>query len=295
MDDPEFLQHGKEFLSDSRNKIKLHGLIAQRTRETFSLISNDVLPVDSGWSQDKFLERLKKYEDAISDLQTIGILISYWWMYDDCRNLLTLPAKQLASTLSSTSGNTGLIALRWYPILLLTYSSGIAAIAGGQYKNLYEIMHFETRDSSGRRSRVIKAIFENLSNVVDTFKTIPGHERNRLPLSEYLFEFFQPKIDDLLFLGADYEIAFDEFEVLLALEHAHINQKEHNSIWGPPGRFTWKLRGGDEGSPLHRVIRQAENQGKSWPPVQSGFFDNSIERFQEIAKEYTGWVSQFGF
>ena len=293
MDDPEFLQQSKELLSDSRNKIKLHSLIAQRTRETLSLISNDVLPVDSGWSQDKFLERLKKYENAISDLQTIGILISYWWMYDDCRNLLALPAKQLASPLSSTSGNTGLIALRWYPILLLTYSSGIAAIAGGQYKNLYEIMHFETRDSYNRPSLLIIALFESFSNVVDAFKMIPDHERNRLPLSEYLFKFFQPKIEDLLFLGTDYETAFDEFEVLLALEHSHINQKQHNSTWGPPGRFSWKFHNGDERSPFHRVLRQAESQGNLWLPIKEGFFDGSTERFKETAKKYSERLSQF--
>lgn len=295
MDDPEFLQQGKEFLSDSRNRMKLHSLIAKKTRETLSLLSNDVLPVESGWSKDKFLERLKNYEDAISDLQALEVLISYWWEYDDCRNFLTLPARQFASVLSPISGNSGLIALRWYPILLLTYSSGIVAIAGSQYENLYELMHFETQDSSSRPSLLIKALFDGLADVANAFKMIPDHERNHVPLSEYLFKLLYPMIDNLLFLGTDYETAFDEFEVLLALEYAHINQKEHNNIWGPLGRFVRKFRGGDERSPLHRVLMQAESQGNSWLPIQTGFFDGSADRFKEIANEYRNWISRVSF
>jgi hypothetical protein len=102
-------------------------------------------------------------------------------------------------------------------------------------------------------------------------------------------------IDDLLFLGTDYESAFDHFEVLLALEYAHINLKKHNHLWGPPGRFTWKYRNQGEYSPMHQIISQAEIQGNSWLPIKTGFFDGSIERFKEIAAKYTELVSNTGW
>ena len=120
-------------------------------------------------------------------------------------------------------------------------------------------------------------------------------EADTVPLSEYLFKLFQPMIDDLLFLGTDYESTFDQFEVLLALEYAHINLKEFNHLWGPPGRFAWKYRSRGEYSPIHQIVRQAETQGNSWLPIKTGFIDSSIERFKEITAEYIKLISQFGW
>ena len=61
------------------------------------------------------------------------------------------------------------------------------------------------------------------------FSQLPGHKRHYVPCSEYLFKLLQPMLDDILFLGRDYEQYFDRFEVLLALVHADLEQAQSKS------------------------------------------------------------------
>lgn len=42
----------------------------------------------------------------------------------------------------------------------------------------------------------------------ELFKFIPGHERQYAPAREYLFKTIQPKLEDALLVGTDYEEQF---------------------------------------------------------------------------------------
>ena len=128
-------------------------------------------------------------------------------------------------------------------------------------------------------------------NRTGVLKHIPGHENNFTPLSEYLFKVLQPKLDDLLFLGKNYEYAFDTFEVFFALVVADIRQVRGQHVWGPIGRFGWKNSRGD-GSPLGRVIADARGMKDSWPPLRAGLFGGSSERFNKVATEYAQLIGQ---
>ena len=195
-----------------------------------------------------------------------------------------MPARRMSSSINVTPGTNPIC---WYPILLFTYSSGIAALAGGKYENLFHLLHAEVVDRNGTASPVILPLFEELSHVADEFKLLPGHERQYTPRSEYLFTLLQPKLDDLLFLGTDYESTFDQFEVLLALEYAHLKFKLNGSTWAPIGRFGWKHQRGAEYSPFNRLVSQAQNLETRWPALAAGFFDGSVTRFTEIAQAFS--------
>lgn len=287
-------QQTKDFLSDPHKRIQLHDLAVQNTQEVLFITSDDNLPLNTGWSTEEFVNRLGIYEEAIRDLQTIEILVSFWGD-NSHREILTKPLRLLSNRLGRKSGNTRLIALCWYPILVLTYSAGIGAIANENYSNLYELFHVRTRDESGNQSTLINALTSGMSNVNDAFKMLPDRERQYVPRSEYLYKILQPLIDDLLFLGADYESVFDQFEILFALEYAHIHGKEGHRIWGPVGRFGWKYHNWGESSPFHYVVKEAELHGNEWTPIKAGFFDGSIDRFKEIAKEYSSLISNLGW
>ena len=142
---------------------------------------------------------------------------------------------------------------------------------------------------------ILYAVTAGLSDVTDSFKHLPGHERHYAAKSEYLFKLLQPLVDDLLFIGPEYEAIFDTFEVLYALEHADHYSTEFHRVWGPPGRFGWKLWREDNSSPLHRVLHEAEQQGASWAPVKAGLFGGSIDRFKEISSKYKDYVSNLNW
>lgn len=282
------IEKTKEYLAEERNKIKLHDLVSLQTRELLSLSAEDYF-LQGAWSNEEFIERLKKYETIIADLCKIQALLAYWGS-EIHRETLILPIKKISGRIKSQSGLTGWLALRWYPALLLLYASGIAAVAAGKYDNLRALMQMSVHEENRGRTTAIRRTVSALSEIHDAFKLLPGHERNYAPRSEYLFKFLQPMLDDLLFLGEDYESHFDVFEIFLALEHAEQYAREdYGRIWGPPGRFAWK-RGA-----LGQVIAEAEAQRDSWQPIKAGLFGGSFKKFKEISSEYQNMVSNLGW
>jgi len=162
--------------------------------------------------------------------------------------------------------------------MLLMYAGGIAALAEDKYENLAAIMMTKvgSRHSGAEAKPIIVPATEGMLDVTraDLFKSLPGHERQYAPKSEYLFKTLQPMLEDLLFLGTSYERLFDRFEVLYALVVADCNYDEtYKRLWGPPGRFGWKLRDGN--NPFSDIIAEAEREQGDWPPLRAGLFGGS--------------------
>ena len=114
--------------------------------------------------------------------------------------------------------------------------------------------------------------------------------------NEYINGLMRPEFEELFRFREDYEFYFDRFEVLLALEYAHLISSDRTGrFWGPPGRFAWMFQRGENGSPYHQFVSESESQGKSWPVTEAGFFSGSLERFREVASEYAGWIVRLGW
>ena len=215
------IEKTKEFLSNSRYRIKLHDLIVENTRNTLTRLSDEEFPLQAKWSVDEFSDRLEKYEVTISELLSITALIGYWGK-DEHKGLMCLPSKRLSSRLKAVSGPVIWSALRWYPILLLTYGIGLGAVAANNYENLNRYFQTKVTDPLGSRLEIslLQALYNSVGRFHDGFKSLPGRERQFAPVSEYLHKCFQPLLDDLLFLGDEYESVFDRLEIFIALEHA---------------------------------------------------------------------------
>lgn len=274
----------KEHLSEDRYRLKLYEVVASEVRRVILATADDQFAVQGAWSNDEFISRVDHYNEVIRDLACMQALLGYWALAGN-RASVSLALKRLCDRLTISGGTTGWLALRWYPSFVLLYSGGIAAVASERYDNLREMMLVPVPGSlarTGREEPMVLAVTAGFSDVRETFKVLPGHERQYTPASEYLHKLLQPMLDDTLFLGGDYERAFDRFEILLALQHAHEVQKVQGRLWGPFGRFGWKhIRGG--ASPLTEVITEAQQFGNAWPPIESGLFDGSADRFSEAA------------
>ena len=290
------IEKTKEFLSNSRYRIKLHDLVVENTRSALTRLSDEEFTLQTKWSIDEFSDRLEKYEVTISELLSITTLIGYWGK-DEQQELMCLPSKRLSSRLKAESGPVIWSALRWYPVLLLTYGAGLGAIAANNYKNLNGYLRTKVTDPLGSRLEIsfLQVLYDSVGHFHDGFKSLPGRERQFTPVSEYLHKFFQPLLDDLLFLGDEYESVFDRLEIFIALEYAYERVKEGYGIWGPVGRFGWKSGHGREQSPLHILISEAKQAGDSWAPLKAGMFDGSFGNFEKTSSEFLSQVSKRGW
>src|ERR1019366_8483932 len=209
-------------------QLKLHELVVQEVRQVLSQIGENHFPVQGRFSDEEFVLRLHRYEMICTDLLRIEALLGFWGESTH-HSLLALGPKRLTDPLAPTGGNTGWLALRWYPAALLLYAGGVAAVASGRYENLRKLMLAPVAHPfvySDRQPILIDSVGKAITELLDTFKSLPGHERQYTPRSEYFYRFLEPVLNDLLFLGSDYDNAFDRFEVLFGLEYAYQHSRE---------------------------------------------------------------------
>jgi hypothetical protein len=215
--------------------------------------------------------------------------ISYWGGIDHYQ-LLSKILGRVCDNLEPKSGLVVWLKLRWYPVFLILYSAGISSVAANNYGTLATLLRTKVQSPRNvyENIEVTLPIGDAAADLHDVFKRLPGHERYYVPRSEYLFKLLQPSLDDLLFLGRDYEQMFDRFEVILALVHAELEYQPEGRIWGPLGRFAWKYRSsGRRGDVYSEIVKEANTLKGEWPPIRAGLFSGSIDRFLEVSSKFT--------
>lgn len=279
--DNELIKEMKELLSDPKNRIKLDDFVTERLRSFLEVTSLEHFPVQGSSVQKKdFLKRLQEYEESSKDLQKIVILLARWGEGEQ----LSVLEKVFTHIGESDKGSSGLtlwLHLGWYPVQILMYSAGIAALSAKKYEALKIILTTPVQHQTEQGYfPLIVPVASNLADTHNAFKWLPGHDRKHVPRSEHFFEIMAPTLQELLFLGKEYEKLFDDFEVISALTYADAMERD----WGPIGRFGWKHGRDAESSPFGRVVKEAEEMKNKWPPLQAGMFGGSVERFSEVAK-----------
>lgn len=263
------------------------------------LTSEDNFAVQGAkWSIEEFTRRLKEYENIVDNLLRVSSCIAFW----ETREHLPVLRRALIRLTDRLDSKGGLIvwnALHWYPVMLLLYCTGISALAAEKYDNLASILL--TRVGASRSydapAELVLAIGESILelNRTKAFEQLPGHERHYVPRSEYLFKLLQPMLDDLLFLGRDYENNFDKFEVLLALVYADFEkQYKESHFWCPVGRFAWKLRE-THTNPLKEIIDEAAREKDSWGPIKAGLFSGDYSRFKDVTNDVLDFLPKLGW
>lgn len=283
----------KRLIADPAQRIALDDFINPILQDTIGALNTEHFPLNEVASNEGFVKRVVAYEAAIQNVQTLAILLARWGNPEQ----LLLLEKIFARMAEVDKGNGGVILwlrLGWYPILVLMYSAGMAALSARRYDALHTVFATRVRGQLGmgdlREKPVIIPTVDGVTEIEGSFKLLPGHERHRVPRSEHLFAELRRPLDDALFLGGSYERVFDRFEVFLALTFADARDPSGERPWGPLGRFSYKLHGQD--NPLGAVIEEVQERKNDWPPLAHGFFGGSFERFQKIAGGFTAIVAQ---
>lgn len=164
----------------------------------------------------------------------------------------------------------------------------MAAIYSGRYECLNQILYTKIVSSRVYNNEHLFAetVTRGLIEIqrYEIFKRLPGHERQYMPLNEYLFKILKPMLDDVLLMGRGYEQVFDEFEVLFALIVADINKQQGRAVWGPVGRFGWKQRDHFQ-PPWTKIIEEAKKLEEKWPPLVAGLFGGDYQRLLKLVED----------
>ncbi len=300
-DDPlaSTIQHKiSRLLSDDASSIELFDFVTKEVRHFISMSNEDRFSLQTPFSKDEQLARISNYENVVADLSALLACLSYW-LKPNHRQILQKAISRSIDSFGLPNGMPAWINLRWYPAIIKIYTSGIAAVEGQRYDSLANIFYTKVTSSDlpPKEEYYVKFVANAILNLNrdNTFKEIPGYEQHYTPLSDYLFKLLQPSLDDILFIGNNYENSFDEFEVLLALVAADLWQRDEGHMWAPIGRFGWKRSRHVSNDPLSRVISAAREQGMNWEPIRQGLFGGDLQRFTEVAEAFQAKVSQLNW
>lgn len=292
------LEKLQTYIVDDRHRIALYQLVVDQREALVAQLSEEEFPLAGAATIDDIQARMHKYEALVVPVLDFFVAGCRW----STPNQFSLWTDFIQRVADSNGRRTGqfnpiLAKLRLYPALLFTYAAGIVCVADNRYPMLHNLFNTniteKDTDEEIALSRAL-SVHNILSN--DVFNKFPGYERYYVPFNEYLFRFFQEPLRTYFIDERRYETAFDRFEIMLALVHAHLRDKEYRQrygddggfggIWGPLGRFAWKVAH-DRKSPLARIGIEAQDASAQWPPIAAGMFDGSLDRFTQIHQAIT--------
>jgi len=279
----------KELIPDPAKRIRLDDVVTGQIRATLTAASLANFPVQGGAqpTAESLAERLKSYESAVADIWSSVILLARWADIDGLL-LLQKILSHLANTDKGSAGFALWVRLGWYPLQLLMYSAGIAAMSAGRFDSLRATLMADGQQRDESRGPVVIPVFTNMAEAGESWKLLPGYERRHTPRSDYLFDLLQGRLDEMLLLGASYDHLFDEFEIFVALTYAHATGRD----WGPIGRFGWKR---DHDQLFSHMIERAQKEKSAWAPLKAGLFNGSADEFCTVAEAFKKRVNSIGW
>lgn len=285
----------KSLIPDPTLRIVLNEYAATHVRALVTAIRLERFPASTPFTAEAFADRLQQYEGLITDVRTIAMLIAYW-AEPRHQALLERIVCRLGEAEKGNAGTVGWLRLGWYPLLIVQYTAGIAAIAAGNWESLRTILTARIENDEGglmvERAGIVR-VSRAIGEIVDAFKSVSGNPQHYVPLSEYLFGALRKPVEETVDVGPRYERIFDRFEILAALTCADELQAAGSGPWCLLGRFAWKRNRGDD--PFAAVVAEAERQADSWSPLRAGLFGGSSERFRQVASEIGSRLGRLGW
>lgn len=279
----------KILLASETKLIELHDFIVEEIKNFLAATCDDKFSSQGQLTNEELRDRITKYEEEINDLALVTACISYWARPSHKSILQKIIARSTDCLNLQGGGSQLLIYLRWYPLIVGLYCAGITSIDGKRFDSLANILYSTTYSlmQQGTHAFFAEAIANGISMLLLNtyiFKLLPGCENDFTPMSKHLSKILQPKLEDIFFIGKNYEKSFDEFEVFFALVVSDLNKQRGGSDLGPIGRFGWKHRRGR--GPLDCIVEEASNLGDNWEPIRAGLFGGSYDRFKSIADDF---------
>jgi hypothetical protein len=289
----------KALIPDPAARIRLDTIVDQKLRAALTELGTKNFPPtpSQGDANEQFARRVQQYDELVSDLEVVAVLLAHWGDAGQGRMLAKLLTR-LAEAERPLAGVVAWLRLTAYPVLAVIYAGGIAALAAEQYHMLRVCLTTPVRRDRSRNEEATPILLSAVAEVTaifNAFKALPGMAQKYVPRSEHQLVALQPIVEDQLFLGQSYEDLFDQFEIMLALVYADLNPSSFHPYWGPPGRFAYKERsvfGG--GKPFTAFVESVRAQGQAWPGFAAGFFRGSPARFEEVALGYSVLIEKIG-
>lgn len=259
----------KRYLSEDRHRIALEDLVVGELNAVKQQLAGDKFPLgDPLPTKETYRERVERMELMCSRLVPVATTGAYWgdakWdgLWRRCIVGLS-QAPQVRGGFFDTW-----LSLRYYPAALVLYGAGLAAVARRRYALLKSLLidpiEFEQGDPRP------PAAYLGSPHVLqgDSAQWLydsDGKTKRRTPGSDWMCARLQPMLSDILGGDTDFEMLFDEFEILMSLASSGAG----DITWG--GRFVWRGARRDGHPHVKRLAKEISSSASPHPLLKAGF------------------------
>jgi len=278
----------KRYLADPKYRIELRDLVAAERERVHRELFSDRFPAQGvPPTHEQIAKRVSVYESLTERIRDVIIAGCYYGEQQHV-SLWTECIDRLASLPAPEAGYEIWTTLRRYPVLILLYAGGIAAIAADNYVTLLGLLTKPKFRVGNREVPILDRV--NSVHVLDQtlVQALPGMERRKTPMSQYLEALLREPFRDLLPDDSSYQRTFDRFEYMLAM--IYMDQSD-NLHWAPAGCFAWRHTF-DEDSPANLIARELSQLGDRWHPLKAGMFNGSLSRTNEVKSALDQFISR---
>lgn len=279
----------KKYLASVDHRIELDDLVRQELNRALALVAAEQFETSGPADGALLARRAGRYEAIFEPLAKIFATIGRWGgktEFQTAADVIVSLADQ-----EIIGGSTVLIALRYYPAMLLAYGYGLGSLRAGQLARIHSLFRLPLKDGNGRRAAFVTRLFLDAwdgagRDVWNHLPEFPQHNQ-KTPLSDHLHGLFQQWLGVDIFLPKEYTAAFEEFELIGSLAFLSIETNEqkldsmiademgHQWIWIPMGRIGWRGAGA---RPVVEKWRTAEGRRAL---LDAGFADGSVQLFDK--------------
>ena len=275
----------KRYIPEPRYRIQLSDLINDTVARVVEVISGEAFAEDgSRPTTESVTARVRHYEAACSTLLSMATIAGRW-AEEDHYSRWEEALERLGST-ELRGGFALWVRLQRYPATLLLYALGLGAVAGNRLQFLNHMFNATLRDEHQNDFPAVQLLPASRIAGVD-MPILEGMDKHHLQLNEWIHETLQPYRERIILEDNRYTMAFDKFELLMALSCAYHKDRVL------PGAFVYRYENRNR---IFQQIKESLSTEKDKSPfVTCGIFGGSAatcEKGLAIAeKTILGWQS----
>ncbi len=271
------IQTIKKYIIDEKQIINLHDMINAETEKVYKLLQSnryDTLhdPADDA----ELLKRINQYESDIEILQSMIIYSCYWGDIDHCKKWIKSINRLGVLPLPKSSYDIWLNLLA-YPIIILFYCGGMAALAANKFDIFKSILLDTMISFMGRESKMILYLSSEIHLMTEDRTNILGVRGHPNKLSKLFFNNLREPFRELIPDDKEYMINFDKFEYLMSLVHAFLVNKQGQHYWSRGGCFIQRRFAQDSSNVVKTIEDEIKYQKTEWPLLKIGLFEGNID------------------
>ena len=296
----------KRLMARPEGRIQLHDLVHEEIQVARRPFTDRAFELNVNLTSDEvfgeYKGRVARYEAASERLLTLAAVLAYHGGPEHARSVVRM-LDRLSDPPEVPIRNLW-TEMRFYPVFLLLYVAGTAAVAAGRLDNAATLLREATvKDRYERKRRPMVVALRGFEILGERQPQLlhtddPNKIPNRFaPVDDHLAEVIPRFLREVHVEPSDADNAFAKFHYMLQLAYVDFESDGENiKDWAPPGRYyKHGLRsGGWASTPQAGLEAEMLAAPQDNAMLRAGFFGEKPDRFVEIDKALREFLVRAG-